>query len=113
MSKRRIFAVGLSLPGDEFEHIAFDSDRTLSDADIIIFQPTLGDCHNEYARGEYTLYDGKPVLTEESSYAAYKRLLHWRREIIEAVKAGKLVVVYLARPDERFRYTGDTTNSDT
>ena len=113
MSKRRIFAVGLSLPGDQFEQIAFDSDRTLSDADIIVFQPTLGDCHNEYARGENTLCDGKPVLTEESSYTTYQHVLHWRREIIEAVKAGKLVVVYLVKPDERVRYTGETTHSDT
>jgi hypothetical protein len=34
--QNRISVVGFDLPGDEFEYIAFDSDQTLLDADIIL-----------------------------------------------------------------------------
>lgn len=36
---------------------------------------------------------------------------HWRSEIEAAVKSGKLVIVYAAKPVERYRYTGQTTYS--
>jgi hypothetical protein len=42
MAKHRIFTVGFELPGEEFEYIKFNSDATLLDADIILFEPTLG-----------------------------------------------------------------------
>lgn len=42
MAKHRIFTVGFALPGDEFEYVEFDSDTTLLDADIVLFEPSLG-----------------------------------------------------------------------
>ncbi len=109
MGKRRIFTVGFSLPGEEFEHVNFASDQTLLDADIILFEPTLGDCHFEY--GEQ--YNGKSILTEHSSFSTKTRLAHWRAEIVAAVSAGKLVIVYLRKPIEYYRYTGEKRHSGT
>jgi hypothetical protein len=109
MAERRIFSVGLSLPGEEFEFIEFDSDQTLLDADIILFEPTLGDCG--YAYGEQ--HNGKSILSEHSSFATKKQLDHWRSEIVAAVAAGKLVIVYLVKPVEACRYTGERQFSGT
>ena len=87
MSKRRIFTIGFDLPGDEFEFIAFDSDQTLLDADIILFKPDLGNFDFEYGHE----YGGKPILSHHSSFATKQKLDHWRSEIIAAVDAGKLM----------------------
>lgn len=100
MASRRIFTIGIMLPGDEFEYIEFDSDQTLLDADITLFKPMLGDCN------AYQTYNGKPYLDEHSSFATKERLEHWRSEITAAVNAGKLVIVYLAKPVECYRRTG-------
>jgi hypothetical protein len=107
--RSRIFSVGFDLPGDEFECINFDSDQTLLDADIILFEPTLGG-YDGYSDEQY---NGKSVLNHYASNSVRARLDHWRTEIAGAVNAGKLVVVYLARRIERYRYTGERRSSGT
>lgn len=109
MPKRRIFTVGFDLPGSEFEYIKFDSDQTLLDADIVLYEPTLGHCSFEHGEG----YSGKAILSHSSSFSAKARLDHWRAEIVAAVNAGKLVLVYLAKPVEYCRYTGERQFSGT
>ena len=100
MAKHRIFTIGFELPGDEFERVEFNSDRTLLDADIILFEPTLGDVYS------VERYSGKQLLTEHSSSSTKEQLDHWRSEIVAAINAGKLVIVYLSKPVECFRHTG-------
>jgi hypothetical protein len=107
MAKRRIFTVGFDLPGEEFEYIQFSSDQTLLDADIILFEPTLG---NYYSSDSY---NGKTLLGEQSSFEIKKYLDHWRGELIAAVNAGKLVIIYLAKPVECYRHTGQKEFSGT
>ena len=107
MSKRRIFTVGFPLPGDDFEYIDFDSDATLLDADIVLFQPTLGSVSS------HENYNGEKLLDQESSFKVNARLAHWRSEIVAAVNAGKMVVIYLVKPSDCYRYTGDRQFSGT
>ncbi len=107
MAKHRIFTVGFDLPGDEFEYVDFDSDATLLDADIILFEPTLGNAWGSES------YNGKTLLNEYSSFSAKQHLDHWCSEIVAAVKAGKLVIVYLVKPRECYRYTGQKQHSGT
>jgi len=115
LARKRIFSVGFSLPGDEFEYIDFESDQTLLDADIVLFEPTLGPIVEErdFRNGGSALFEGLPSLTEHSSFAAKKQIDHWRSEIVAALNAGKLVIVYLAVPIERYRYTGKVNYSGT
>jgi hypothetical protein len=107
MAKHRIFTIGFDLPEDDFEAVDFDSDQTLLDADIIFFQPTLG------AYTSFENYAGLPLLSDDSSFEIQQRIEHWRTEIVGAVKAGKLVIVYLAKPVECYRYTGTKEFSGT
>lgn len=107
MAKYHFFSVGFDMPGDDFEYVPFDSDQTLLDADIILFEPTLGNYSS------YESYNGRPLLSESSSFATNESLRHWRSEIVAAVNAGKLVVVYLARPVECYRHTGQKQFSGT
>ena len=57
MGKYRIFTVGFELPGDEFEYYEFSSDQTLLDADIVLFETTLG------AYSAFETHSGKPLLS--------------------------------------------------
>jgi len=107
MAKRRIFTVGFALPGDEFEYVEFSSDQTLLDADIVLFEPTLGRCSTLES------YRGRALLSEDSSFQTKEHLEHWRSEMVAAVTAGKLVIVYLAKPIECYRYTGRKEASGT
>ncbi len=81
--RSRIFAVGFELPGDEFEYIDFGSDQTLLDADIVLFEPTLGD-YSSYS-GEF--HNGKRILTQSASASVKVRLAHWHSEIVATVSA--------------------------
>jgi hypothetical protein len=107
MAKKRIFTVGCTFPGDEFEYVEFDSDQTLLDADIVLFEPCL-----QY-RSSYQDYNGQPLMTEDSSFTVKAQLGHWHSEIRSAVNAGKVVIVYLAKPKRCYRYTGETQVSGT
>lgn len=107
MAKNRILTVGCSFPGDEFEYVDFDSDATLLDADIVLFEPSLGHTSS------YQSYNGKVRLDDHTSFSAKRRVDHWRSEIIAATKAGKLVIVYLVKPVECYRSTGERTYSGT
>jgi hypothetical protein len=107
MVQRTVFCVGFDLPGDDFEYVSFESNRSLLDADIILFEPTLGDF------GISSEYNGKPWITEADSARIPTRLAHWRSELIAAVNAGKLVIIFLAAPVEVYRYTGRKEYSGT
>jgi len=107
MSKKRIFTVGFDLPGDDLEYIPIDSDQTLLDADIILFEPSLP---YSYSDGSY---NGKVCLSEYDSFNTKEILDHWYSEIVSACNAGKVIIIYLTKPIELFRYTGKTDYSGT
>jgi len=107
MGKKRIFTVGFDLPGEDFEYVPIESDKTLLDADIITFEPSIGD-HESLEE-----YAGKPLLTEYSSFIAKERVNHWHNEIVAAINSGKLVIVYLIKPEEYYRHTGEKKYSGT
>src|SRR5438105_14510756 len=104
---KRIFVVGFDLPGDEFEYVAFNSDQSLLDADIVVYEPSLGGY-----RG-FEEYNGRNLLTQDGSVRIVENIRHWKSELAAATNAGKLVVVYLAKPEFCYRYTGDRQFSGT
>ncbi len=107
MTRKTIFSVGFAFPGDAAEHVSFLSDQSLLDADIIVYAPSFREC--DYLEH----YQGKPCLTESSSFRAKQQLTHWRTELLAAVEAGKVVIIYLVRPEEVIVYTGEKQHSGT
>lgn len=61
----------------------------------------------------FEVYNGKALLSERSSFKTKESLNHWHSEIVVAVNAGKLVIIYLIKPEECFRYTGEKQYSGT
>jgi hypothetical protein len=104
----RIFSVGFDFPGGECEEVPLRSDRSLLDADIVIFQPGLT---TDYGYGES--FNGKPSLYESSSFAFKNDLKHWRSELTNAFQVGKTIIVYLSRPETVYARTGEKQWSGT
>ncbi len=108
MAKKKIVGIEFQVPGPVADYVSFDSGVSLLDWDIILFQP---DVHAflEY----YETHQGKPALFESSSFRLRERVQHWRREIRDAVAAGKTVIVFLSELTEVFIDTGERTYSGT
>lgn len=107
MTKKKIFTIGFELPEGDFQNIPFDSNQSLLDADIILYKVGFGD---HYA-SEY--YQGKPLFDNYESVRVAQNLQHWRAELVTATNASKLVIVFLAKPLNYFRYTGEQSFSGT
>lgn len=108
MAQKKILAVGFECPGGEIEYLPADSDRSLLDADIIIFQPGIPQGHFSYES-----YNGKALLTESGSFEAVEQASHWRSELRAALQAGKTVLIFLSRPKDVFVYSGSKSYSGT
>jgi len=107
MSKKRIFAIGFELPGDEFEYIPFESDRSLLDADIVLYEVGFGQLPATED------YEGTHLFSKSNSPRVTQYLAHWRSELASFVNAGKFAIVFVTKPLRYFRYTGEKTLSGT
>jgi len=107
MTKKKIFTIGFELPEGDFQNIPFDSDQSLLDADIILYEVGFG---NHYAS---ETYQGESLFSRSISVRVSQNLQHWRSELIAATNATKLLIVFLAKPLTYFRYTGAQNFSGT
>src|SRR6478736_1935750 len=90
MSERSILAVGIDLASDDVTQVRFDSNTSLLDWDIVLFEPDLSGLD---IGGDW--FQGKKSFSDYSSFKVKERSEHWRREIKDAVESGKTVVVFL------------------
>lgn len=109
MAKKDIFCIGIDIPGDEFQFFPYDSGISLLDADIILFQLGM-DYSINYAKSPY---EGKPLLSAESSDENFKIIRHWNEQLLRAFVAGKTIFIFLTAPVEVFAYSGTQSVSGT
>lgn len=108
MSKKKIFSIGYNFPGGLAEYIPFDSDLSLFDCDIVIYNPSISD----FSYSSET-YNGKPSLSDSQSFRLQERLLHWNKELRNAYGEGKLILVLLAPKEVVYVATGEKQYSGT
>jgi len=101
MSKT-ILTVGFELASDATQSSDFSSKLSLLDWDIVLFKPVIYSV--VISREEF---NGKPWLTDNSSFALKESCEHWRREIKQAVDHGKTVIVFLPAINEVYIATGE------
>jgi hypothetical protein len=106
---KKILTIEVQLASDSVHHEPFQSHASLLDWDIIAFKPTIPELWTEYAED----YNGKPCLNDTTSFALKEASEHWRREIKQAVEAGKTVVVFLPPLEEVYVATGRKEYSGT
>jgi len=109
MAKKKIVSVGMVIPGADVKNISLKSKSSLLDYDVIIIDPEI----NSFYGYSYDDYQGKPCLDDTNSFRLKEHIEHWRREILEAVKAGKNVFLYLNEEEEVYVATGDKSHSGT
>lgn len=109
MAEKEILSVEFDFPGGLAEYVAFSSKQSLSDADLVVFKPSIADM---YGYGVET-YKGKPSLSQDSSARLIEAITHWRREISDALSAGTTVFVFLCEKDELFVDSGQRQYSGT
>jgi hypothetical protein len=102
MTTKKILTVGLRLASSQSTYASFDSKTSLLDWDIVLFRPDI----DKVMRTGDEDYQGKPCLTDASSFALKECCEHWRREIKQAVETGKTVLVFLAPLEEVYVATG-------
>ena len=88
----------------------FDSDQSLLDADIVLYEPTLGP-RTFLDAFVFSEYQGKPSLSESNSFSVKGHVAHWKSELLAASNADKLIV--LATPIEVYVKTGEKQFSGT
>ncbi|MGY2492303.1 hypothetical protein [Cupriavidus sp. CP313] len=107
MSKK-IITVGFSIASPEIEYAEFRSKVSLLDWDIVLFRPDIDEFVSYSDK-----FQGKPSLSESTSFLLKECCEHWRRELKQAVDTGKTVVVYLPPLTEVYVDTGKRTYSGT
>ncbi|MCO5070142.1 MAG: hypothetical protein M9944_02900 [Rhizobiaceae bacterium] len=108
---KKILTVGFELTGNEIGFADFTEKKSLLDWDIVLFRPEVSHLVSfQYDNREYM---GKLALNDRKSFEMREANAHWRREITQAVDAGKLVVVFLPPPVEVFAATGTNSTSGT
>lgn len=101
--------IGCELASSSVKYVSFRSKSSLLDFDIVLFKPLISDFLG-YGT-EY--FKGKPSLSDTQSFQLRECCEHWRRELKEAVAAGKTTLVFLPELTSVYIDTGDRTYSGT
>jgi len=109
VSEKRIVTIGCELASDAVKHVSFGSKSSLLDWDIALFKPEIDDFVASARRN----FQGKPSLGDTESFQLRECCEHWRREIKEAVEAGKTAIVFLPALTSVYIDTGERSYSGT
>ncbi|WP_395027813.1 hypothetical protein [Comamonas odontotermitis] len=109
MREKQIVTIGCELASDNVNLVSFRSKSSLLDFDIVLFRPEISDFFS-YGT-EY--FQGKPSLSDTQSFQLREYCEHWRRELKEAVLAGKTAFVFLPELTSVYIDTGERTYSGT
>ncbi|MDO8140082.1 MAG: hypothetical protein Q6358_01165, partial [Candidatus Brocadiales bacterium] len=109
---KKIISIGYEIPGYLDCYEPYDSDKSLLDADIVVFEPDISTYHYKYP-GLITTYQGKDCYDENVSFKLKEDTNHWRMELSTALQAGKTVFVIFRKFQEIFVHTGKKETSGT
>jgi len=109
MAKKNIVSIGIEIPGVDVENIDLKSKDSLLDFDVVIINPDIYEFFG-YSCGNYL---GKPCLDDSNSFLLKEHIEHWRREILEAINAGKNIFILLNKEQNVYVATGEKSYSGT
>jgi hypothetical protein len=73
--KKTIFSIGFEFPGGIANYFSLESQKSLLDADVIVFMPHLSDYNSRSVH-----HQGKRHLFESDSFKVVEDEKHWRTE---------------------------------
>ncbi|CAM3925655.1 hypothetical protein FLSI110296_03740 [Flavobacterium sinopsychrotolerans] len=107
---KEILSVGYQLPTNEDDYISIDSQKSLSDADLVIFCPDFKDTFDDYNENNYR---GKRSYNLNTSTRIVDSIKHWRKELGSYLKSGRNLFVLLKYKDEFYIDSGQRQTSGT
>lgn len=99
---KHVISIGFEIDNDDIEEASFRSNKSLLDADIVVFSPDLSDFNFE------SLQRGKRAFDESDSFEISELASHWRREIRATQEAGKTVFFFTREIDSFLLKTTST-----
>lgn len=96
---KEIVSVGYEIPGFSDKEHEYDSRSSLMDADILLFCP----CEPS---GRYETYQGKYSYDDSGSFKYKESSAYWSKEIMDFLKSGKTVFLFLGKMQTFFLRTG-------
>jgi hypothetical protein len=110
---KKIVGIGYSMPsGQEDDYVRFDSLGSLSDYDIVIFNPELHKTIYD-SDSQSPSYHGDTLYSKSSSNSIKKHFDHWEKEIENFLNSGKNVFVNLCPLKNFYVYSGTKDVSGT
>lgn len=109
MARNNVVSIGINIPGADIEEVSLRSKVSLLDYDIAIIDPAI---YSFYGYS-YDEYQGKPCLDDSNSFSLKEHIEHWRREILEGMRAGKNIFFMLNNEQGVYVATGDKSFSGT
>lgn len=107
MPNLKILAINFYMAGEEAEVVPFLSNRSLADADIIIYDLVFP-ISPKWQQDEHDRYKLNPIESVKFNNA----IVHWSQELINALSQGKTVFLYLSSPQTiTLTPSGKTPNS--
>jgi hypothetical protein len=107
--QKKLITIGYEIPGDSDACIPLQSDQSLLDYDVILFQPDISEFLSSYPN----FYQGKHSLYESSSFQLREAASRWRNALREAFNHGKTIFVFMSSIEEVFLDTGRREYSGT
>jgi len=105
---KKIFTIGYEIPGRSEDLLDFTSNNSLMDADIVLFNTDT-----PYGLDYPSTFQGKNSYTEDASFDYKEQLKHWRNELDNFLKTGKIVFLLLSKKEEFYLATGEKQHSGT
>ncbi|MBS1600891.1 MAG: hypothetical protein JST75_21905 [Bacteroidetes bacterium] len=108
-----VIGVGFSIPSKEDDYLPFDQQGSLSDADVVIIDPSfesIDTCSTDYGNSNF---QGKTLYDQNSSFKIKEHLTYWNNEIDLCIRAGKTVFITLSKKNDFFIHTGQKQTSGT
>src|SRR5262245_56478289 len=107
---KNICTIGFSVPGYDEIELAFNSQRSLMDFDIILFASNISyyeqDISNQF-------YLGKRLYNSNGSSQLKSDIAHWKRELNSALMSNKTIFFFLSEKESFYLDTGKRSYSGT
>jgi len=104
-----IISINYDLLIDDIDVKDFESKHSLSDADIVLFNPKI----DEYSFSSESTYRGKKSFSLNTSTHYIESTKHWNKEIISFLESGKNVFIFLYDKEEFYLDSGKRQTSGT
>lgn len=100
---KRITSIGYEIPGKNDSYVDFQEAPSLMDADVLLISPDSISPLGEWV--SFTSSDGG-CYNVEASKSYIQKVNHLRKEIVDHLKAGKSVFIFLTQEENKTLASG-------